>query len=280
MAEELRAPRRNPKGRKPRTGTAKALAFAIGRAIRRQPAGAALTFAFGGLCVMTLVNALALQSGRNPPRFLPASAPRSSNPPPWWRRALPRPCRRRSRPAASRPLPGRRLRKIPISRKPSCARSRTNLPNVAFYTGAIDGKSGQQTSAAIRKVEEALGMPVTGCAKPAPPAQDRRRPACEERPAPKAKPEAEADPLRGLLGSAGEEQASVDAAEDRDRSRPAHPAGSQCARLRPAEGGWRYRPSTKAAIEAFQQARKLKPTARLGAARSRCLPRKAEIALH
>jgi peptidoglycan hydrolase-like protein with peptidoglycan-binding domain len=246
MAEPLRAPRRKAPAKKNGPAYRGAFAALLGgslRALFRQPAMSAAMLVFGGLGIATIVNALALQGNRHPaPLFADVSDPKAT------RSTAPKKPAAMQAPRASG-FSGQVAGAATAddASDPFILDLQNELARRGLYTGAIDGKSGARTEAAIRTYEAHVGLPVTGAPSPL---ILRKLAAASEA----AQPSVDVDPLRGVI------QASTPPApEDLETFIKVQKALNK-AGFGPLSEDGVIGAATRDAIERFERSRKLPPT--------------------
>jgi peptidoglycan hydrolase-like protein with peptidoglycan-binding domain len=271
MAEALRAPKRKP-ARKPEHGLALRMVGATTRAVMRQPSLAFALLVFGGLGATTIINALALQSGRHPaPLFAEV---------------------RDTKPVRSQQTNGIAGLKPPKSAggfstaerlaeaeapaqnsDPFILDLQNELARRGLYTGAIDGRSGAKTEAAIRKYEERVGLPVTGAPSPL----ILRKLAVSAEAESKGAETGNAvdnDPLRGVI-----KDATPGNADETSAMRKVQQALNSLG-FGPLDEDGISGKATRDAIERFERSRKLPPTGDASGRTLKALQRASGIAMN
>jgi peptidoglycan hydrolase-like protein with peptidoglycan-binding domain len=274
MAEPLRAPKRKSAKVQP-SGIWRQLGRAALRSAGRQPAMTAAMLVFGGLASMTVVNALALQSNRHPaPLFAEVSDPKA-------RKAVVGEGTTRSAggfqaPKAANGFQTDRVIASATGQDPSdpfIKDLQNELARRGLYTGAIDGKSGQKTSAAIRAYEQRIGLPVTG--EPSP--LILRKLATGTDAATQdtaAKDTVDTDPLRGVI-----QAASPPTTDEIGILRKVQQALNTLG-FGPLTEDGKTGTATRDAIERFERSKKLPPTGIAAGKTLKALQRASGIALN
>ncbi len=267
MAEPLRAPRRKP-ARRDTSGLMPRMANAVLSAARRNPTLAIALVIFGGLGATTVVNALALQTSRHPaPLFADVTDTR--------------PTRTAAQPGGARLVPPKQaegFRGQPPRAGLAAVETETGDPFIldlqnelarrGLYTGAIDGRTGAKTEAAIRLYEKKTGLPVTGQPSPL----ILRKLATSQVAA--ADSGLDQDPLRGVI------QESTPKAPDETARIIRVQQALNALGLGPLEEDGVAGPATRAAIERFERDRKLEPTGEATGRTLRALQRASGIAIN